>query len=367
MQNVAEELSKINVEDELTEFENSFDIFGSDAVLEVLEKAIGFGCHNLEADEALFILNSVQNFTHFDHSPRRKVKFLEYTGEFKCQFCNLTGGEKMFKKKSDLRQHYRDHLNVKFKCIHCDYMDRLRKPVVCHIWNDHPDEVLDVDSTDLNNLLREQLKIQPDMNLSESDEENVEEVEMEMTMGIFSPAMKAKKGLQLNFGNILNRSITEGLDITLNFPASPMASPKHSPMANCMTSPAQAKILPKPLMKKLYLNGGKVTRVSDQGLTPRRSPFVKQENRLLKRIHLNNGKVTRISDQGLSPLVKNSALSELVSCKNQTSSPLVKSENVLVTELFPENFSEQKRPQRTKLKTMRGWFDENGFDELDFE
>ena len=32
----------------------------------------------------------------------------------------------------------------------------------------------------------------------------------------------------------------------------------------------------------------------------------KQENRLLKRIHLNNGKVTRISDQGLSPLVKNS-------------------------------------------------------------
>ena len=28
-------------------------------------------------------------------------------------------------------------------------------------------------------------------------------------------------------------------------------------------------------MKKLYLHGGKVTRVSDQGLTPRRSPFVK--------------------------------------------------------------------------------------------
>ena len=38
-------------------------------------------------------------------------------------------------------------------------MDRLRKPVVCHIWNAHPDEVLDVDSTDLNNLLREQLKV----------------------------------------------------------------------------------------------------------------------------------------------------------------------------------------------------------------
>ena len=85
--------------------------------------------------------------------------------------------------------------------------------------------------------------------------------------------------------------------------------------------------MPKPLLKKLYLNGGKVTRVSDQGLTPRRSPLVKagfhfrllfelykyilenlpkQENRLLKRIHLNNGKVMRISDQGLSPLVKNS-------------------------------------------------------------
>ena len=65
----------------------------------------------------------------------------------------------MFKKKSDLRQHYRDHLNIKFHCIHCGYMDRLRKPVVCHIWNAHPDEVLDVDSTDLNNLLREQLKV----------------------------------------------------------------------------------------------------------------------------------------------------------------------------------------------------------------
>ena len=59
-----------DVEDELAELENSFDIFGSDAVLEVLEKAIGFECQNLDADEALYILNSVQNFSHFDHSPR---------------------------------------------------------------------------------------------------------------------------------------------------------------------------------------------------------------------------------------------------------------------------------------------------------
>ena len=99
------------------------------------------------------------NAPDFNPILRRKVKFIEDKGEFKCQFCKLTGGEKMFKKKSDLRQHYRDHLNVKFKCIHCEYMDRLRKPVVCHIWNAHPDEVLDVDSTDLNNLLREQLKV----------------------------------------------------------------------------------------------------------------------------------------------------------------------------------------------------------------
>ena len=77
------------------------------------------------------------------------------------------------------------------------------------------------------------------MNLSESDEENMEEAEM--TMGIFSPAMKAKKGLQLNFGNILNQSITEGLDITLNFPSSPMASPMNSPMASRVASPAQVK------------------------------------------------------------------------------------------------------------------------------
>ena len=77
------------------------------------------------------------------------------------------------------------------------------------------------------------------MNLSESDEENMEEAEM--TIGIFSPAMKAKKGLQLNFGNILNQSITEGLDITLNFPSSPMASPMNSPMASRVASPAQVK------------------------------------------------------------------------------------------------------------------------------
>ena len=62
-----------------------------------------------------------------------------------------------------------------------------------------------------------------------------------MTMGIFSPAMKAKKGLQLNFGNILNQSITEGLDITLNFPRSPIASPMNSPMASRVASPAQVK------------------------------------------------------------------------------------------------------------------------------
>ena len=75
----------------------------------------------------------------------------------------------------------------------------------------------------------------------------MEEVEAEMTLGIFSPAMKAKKGLQLNFENILNQSITEGLDITLNFPGSPMASPMGSPMnspcriASPLASPAQAK------------------------------------------------------------------------------------------------------------------------------
>ena len=58
-----------------------------------------------------------------------------------------------------------------------------------------------------------------------------------MTLGIFSPAMKAKKGLQLNFENILNQSITEGLDITLNFPGSPMASPMRSPLCSPMESP----------------------------------------------------------------------------------------------------------------------------------
>ena len=61
------------VENELADLENSFDMFGSDAVLEVLEKAIGFDCEKLDADEALYILNSVQNFTHFDHSPRNRL------------------------------------------------------------------------------------------------------------------------------------------------------------------------------------------------------------------------------------------------------------------------------------------------------
>ena len=57
----------------------------------------------------------------------------------------------------------------------------------------------------------------------------------------FSPAMKAQKGLQLNFENILNQSITEELDITLNFPGSPMASPMNSPMASRLASPVHAK------------------------------------------------------------------------------------------------------------------------------
>ena len=80
-----------DVEDELAELENSFDIFGSDAVLEVLEKAIGFECQNLDADEALYILNSVQNFSHFDHSPRMGCVwlFLYWIRRLKAEIINL--------------------------------------------------------------------------------------------------------------------------------------------------------------------------------------------------------------------------------------------------------------------------------------
>ena len=96
------------------------------------------------------------------------------------------------------------------------------------------------------------------MNLSESDEEEMEEVEAEISLRIFSPAMKAKKGLQLNFENILNQSITEGLDITLNFPGSPMASPMRSSMGNPMNSPMAchgASPLASPaLVKSEYIN-----------------------------------------------------------------------------------------------------------------
>ena len=62
-----------------------------------------------------------------------------------------------------------------------------------------------------------------------------------------------------------------------------------------------------------------------------------------------------------------SALSENISCKKTTSSPLVKFEHVRLTKPWLDSSPEQTRPKRTVLKNMRGWFDENGFDELDFE
>ena len=43
------------------------------------------------------------------------------------------------------------------------------------------------------------------------------------------------------------------------------------------------------------------------------------------------------------------------------------SENVRVTKPPLEYSPEQKRPQRTVLKNMRGWFDENSFDDFYFE
>ena len=51
------------------------------------------------------------------------------------------------------------------------------------------------------------------------------------------------------------------------------------------------------------MNKGAVLRVSDQGLTPDRRLLQTKESRLLKRIYLNEGKVARISDHGLfSPI-----------------------------------------------------------------
>lgn len=97
-----------DVEDELAELENSFDIFGSDAVLEVLEKAIGFECQNLDADEALFILNSVQNFTHFDHSPRKGFKIDDALFPLSGIRKVIALGPTRSSRSDNVRDHYRD-------------------------------------------------------------------------------------------------------------------------------------------------------------------------------------------------------------------------------------------------------------------
>ena len=106
------------------------------------------------------------------------------------------------------------------------------------------------------------------MDLSETDDD-IEEVEAEMTLGIFSPAMKAKKGLQLNFENILNQSITEGLDITLNFPGSPMPSPIRSPMGSPMNSPMNSPMacrIASPLASPIPAKSGFINNLQPQWL-----------------------------------------------------------------------------------------------------
>ena len=66
----------------------------------------------------------------------------------------MIGKEKTkFEKKSELRQHYRDHLLVKYKCGYCNYNDRLRKPILCHIWESHQGQTEQIDSTELHSLL----------------------------------------------------------------------------------------------------------------------------------------------------------------------------------------------------------------------
>ena len=56
-----------------------------------------------------------------------------------------------------LRQHYRDHLRIQYICGYCSFQNRLRKPVLCHIWEKHPKKIEQIDSTNIAKLFTAQI------------------------------------------------------------------------------------------------------------------------------------------------------------------------------------------------------------------
>ena len=106
------------VEEEVNELEQS--IFADKDIIELMKQATGFNCDKLTDQDALFILNRINKFNYIDPTPTKGVRFLDQNC-FKCVFCQLTGAESTFAKKSELRQHNRDHFGLQFKCAHCEF------------------------------------------------------------------------------------------------------------------------------------------------------------------------------------------------------------------------------------------------------
>ena len=107
------------VEEEVHELEQS--IFADKDIIELMKQATGFNCDKLTDQDALYILNGIKKFNYIDQTtPTKGVRFLDQNC-FKCVFCRLTGAESTFAKKSELRQHNRNHFGVQFKCAHCDF------------------------------------------------------------------------------------------------------------------------------------------------------------------------------------------------------------------------------------------------------
>ena len=186
-------MSITEVEEEANSLNQS--VFAVHDVIELMKQATGFNCDKITESEALFILNSITTFHYLDPQPKPKgVRFSDQNA-FNCIFCTLTGCSSTFEKKSELRQHNRDHFGIMFICAHCDHAERERAGVLKHIWRDHPGEIEEIDSTDFETLI-DQCDAMFDDEEEDEDEEKDENPQ-------------AAKGLRINLFSCLERSMLE--------------------------------------------------------------------------------------------------------------------------------------------------------------
>ena len=134
-------------------------------------------------------------------------------------------------------------------------------------------------------------------------DDQISENEDNIKPSILTP--KAGKGLRMNFKTFMDQSLIDNASLIDISCQEDRESIIESPV-----KPVSGPTTPKQLLKRIYLNNGKVSRISDHGLTPNRhqitpnrcSKFEKSKP-LLKRIYLAEGKIKRISDHGLSPVI----------------------------------------------------------------